>query len=106
MESSVGTSGASAEKDKGKKSGRTPRGKEDKDQMKYQFQGDPLHSKVTTDWKEITDTNIGQVDMDEFTQRVRVNPTTKNVRLIRQSGIAKAASFPPSLVAPELVMAC
>lgn len=74
--------------------------------MKHQFQGEPLHSKVTMDWKEITDTNIGHVNIDEFTQRVRVNPTTKNARLIRQSGIAKVAGFPPSLMAPELVMAC
>ena len=37
MESAAGTSGASAEKDKGKKSGRAARGKEDKDQMKFQF---------------------------------------------------------------------
>lgn len=59
MKLGAGTSGAAAEKDKGKKSGRTPWGKEDKDQMKYQFQGKPLHSKVSTDWKEITDTNIG-----------------------------------------------
>lgn len=105
MEPGAGPSGASTEKDKGKKSRRTPRGKEDKDQMKYQFQGEPLHSKVTTDWKEIMDTNIGQVDIDEFTQRVRLNPTKKNARLIRQSGIAKAIGFPLSLVVPELVMA-
>lgn len=74
--------------------------------MKFQFQGEPLQSKVSTDWREISDTNISQVDIDEFTQRVKVDPKTKNARLIRQSGIAKAAGFPPSLIAPELVMAC
>lgn len=58
------------------------------------------------DWKEITDTNIGQVDIDKFTQRVRIHPRTDNVRLIRQSGIIKAVGFPPSLIAPKLVMAC
>lgn len=48
MELGVGPSGATVEKDKGKKTGRDPHGKEDKDQMKYEFQGEPLHSKVTT----------------------------------------------------------
>lgn len=64
-----------------------------------------MHSKVVVEWKEITDTNIGHVDIDEFKQRVRINPTTKNARLIRQSGIAKAAGFILSLIATKLVMA-
>lgn len=76
-------SGAAVEKDKEKKVGKTPCGREDKDQSKYQFQGEPLHSKIITDWKEITDTNIGHVNIDEFKQRVRIHPKTKNARSIR-----------------------
>lgn len=68
MESGAGPSGAAEEKEKGKKNGKTPRGKEDKEQMKYQFHGDPLHSKVIIDWKEIIDTNIRHVNIDEFKQ--------------------------------------
>lgn len=64
MELGAGPSGAVVEKDKGKKLAKTPHGKEDKDQMKYQFQGEPLHSKIVTDWKEITNTNIGHIDID------------------------------------------
>lgn len=55
MESGAGTLGATAE-DKGKKIGKAPYGKEDKYQMKYQFQGELLRSIITTDWKEISDT--------------------------------------------------
>lgn len=106
MESSARPSGTATKKDKGKKLRKNPRGIKDKDQMKYQFQGEPLHSKVSTDWKEIVKTNIGHIDIDEFKKRVKINPTTKNARLIRQSRITKVVGFPPSLIAPELVRAC
>lgn len=49
--------------------------------------------------------NIRHIDIDEFKQRVRINPTTENSRKIRSSGLAKATSFPPTLVAPKLIMA-
>lgn len=74
--------------------------------MKYKFQGEPLNSKVTTDWREISDTNLGHIDIDEFKQRVWIKPTIENARKIRSSGLAKVFSFLPTLVAPELVMAC
>lgn len=74
--------------------------------MKYKFQGEPLNSKVTTYWKEISNTNIRHIDIDEFKERVEINPTMKNERHIRSSGLAKATSFPPALVSLKLVMAC
>lgn len=58
------------------------------------------------DWREIANTNISHINTDKFIQRVRVNATTKNERFIRQSGVAKAAGFPPSLVALDLVVGC
>lgn len=62
--------------------------------------------KVTTEWDIVIDTNIGQVDIDEFKQRVIVNPTIENAKKIKKSGLAKVVGFPLALVAPELVMAC
>lgn len=106
MELGAGPSGETTEKYKGNKIGRAPHGKEDKDRMKYQFQGELLHSKVIIDWKEITNTNIRHINIDEFKQRVRINPKTENARLIKCSKIAKATGFPPSLFTLELVMAC
>lgn len=73
--------------------------------MKYKFQGETLNFKVTTTWKEITNTNIGHVAIDKLKKRVWMNPTTENARNFRSSGLAKATSFPPTLIAPELVMA-
>lgn len=35
-----------------------------------------------------------------------MNPTTENAKKIRSSGLEKAVSFPPALVAPEPLMAC
>lgn len=106
MELATGPSEATAEKEKDKKAAKAPRGKEDKDQMKYKFQGEDLKSKVTTDRDKVSATNLGHTDIDELKQRVIVNPTTENTKKIRKSGLAKAAGFPPALMAPKLVMAC
>lgn len=106
MESSVGPSGVVVEKEKGKKIWKSPHGKEDKDQMKYQFQEEPLKTKVTSTWKEVTDTNIGHIDINEFKQRVWINPKIENAWIIRGSGIFKVAGFPPTPVSPKLLMAC
>lgn len=70
MELGAGPSEAEVEKEKGKKPTKAPRGEKDKDQMKYKFQGEPLNSKVTTDWRETSHTNLGHIDIDEFKQRV------------------------------------
>lgn len=35
-----------------------------------------------------------------------ISPTTKNVKKIRGSGLSKVASFPPMLIASELVIVC
>lgn len=48
MESGAGPLEVAMEKDKGKKTSKAPQGKENKDQMKNKFQGEPLNSKVTT----------------------------------------------------------
>lgn len=97
---------ASVEKEKGNKYSKALREKEDKEKMKYKFKGVEVTSKVTTEWDTVTDTNLGQIDLDESKQRVISNPTMENARRIRKSGLAKEASFPPALVALELVMAC
>lgn len=56
MELVMGPSGASAKKEKGKKTTKIPRGKEDKEKMKYQFQGVEIISRVAFDWDTILDT--------------------------------------------------
>lgn len=104
MESLARPSGASAKKEKKKKNAKASRGKEDKNQMKYKFWVE-ITSKVSTEWDTVTDTNLGQVDLDEFRQRLIANLTTKNAKRIRKSGLAKAVGFLPTLVAPKLVMA-
>lgn len=48
---------------------------------------------------------MGHVNINEFIQRVKVNLTTKNARLIRKIIIEKVVGFPPSLEALELIMA-
>lgn len=106
MESGGEPSEAIIKKDKGKKTGKVPRGEEDKDQMKYKFQGEPLKSKVTSAWNEITDTNIGHVNIDEFTHRVWINLTTEVALLVRSSGITKVVGFPLALITPKPIMAC
>lgn len=46
MEYVAGPSGKSIKKEKGKKPAKEPRGKEEKDQMKYQFHGVECTSKI------------------------------------------------------------
>lgn len=43
MESGARPLGVAVEKDKGKKTTQAPHGKYDKDQMKYNFQGEPIN---------------------------------------------------------------
>lgn len=62
--------------DKGKKPTRTPRGKEEKEKMKYQFHRVECTSKLTSTWDTIFDIDLQHVNKDEFKQRVMVNPTT------------------------------
>lgn len=68
MESAVGPMGASVKKEKGKKTAKAPNGKEDKDQMRYKFQGVEINMKVTTEWDTVSDTNLGHIDIDGFRQ--------------------------------------
>lgn len=83
MESAAGPWGAFVEKEIGKKTAKAPKGKEEKDQMKYKFHGTKITSKVTKEWDTVKNTNLGKINIDEFRQRVIANPTTEGAKKIR-----------------------
>lgn len=63
-------------------------------------------SKITSRSETISDTNFRHVSIDEFRERVMLNPKIDRALKIKRSDLAKAVGFPPALIALELVMAC
>lgn len=91
---------------KGKKTAKGTRGKEEKFKIKYEFHRVECSSKITSNWDKVTKTNLGHVSIDEFKQQVLVSPKIEEAWRVKRSIISKVPVFPPALISPELIFAC
>lgn len=74
--------------------------------IKYKFHEVELTSKIMSYWENISDTNLGQVNIDEFKAHVLIKPKDDMVRRIKKSAIAHLVGFPPALINPKLIHGC
>lgn len=77
--------------------------------MKFASKGAQLKSKAKSKWKNITNTDLGHVDMEEFKKRMYGHDghiPTPIARRMMQNGIVQAAGFPPAKECVELIVEC
>jgi hypothetical protein len=77
--------------------------------MKFASKGVQLESKIVSKWKNITDTNLGHVDFQEFKRRMygqkKPLPTHIACRMMRNR-IVQAVGFPSTVECAELMVEC
>lgn len=78
--------------------------------MKFQVDKDaPPESRMTSKWKNVSDTNLGHINPREFKKRMfglhNLVPTT-TTRKMMKSGIVHAVGFLPTTQCTELVAEC
>lgn len=78
--------------------------------MKFQVDKDaPPESRMTSKWKNVSNTNLGHINLREFKKRMfgldNLVPTTTAQKMMK-SGIVHAAGFLPTMQCTELVVEC
>lgn len=77
--------------------------------MKFASKGVQPESKIISKLKNITDTNFGHVDFQEFKRRMYGQDGPLPIPIARQimrNGIFQATGFPPTLECAELMIEC
>lgn len=78
--------------------------------MKFQVDKDaPPESRMNSKWKNISDTNLGHINLREFKKRMfgldNLVPTV-TARKMKKSGIVHVVGFLPTMQCTELVAEC
>ena len=77
--------------------------------IKHEMRGFYSESKIISKWVEIGDTSFGDLDLNDFNQRMfgyNDHHTTHLAMRIVSSGIVVVVGFPPSFQHLELIMKC
>ncbi|KAH9296633.1 hypothetical protein KI387_040221 [Taxus chinensis] len=73
--------------------------------MKYTFLGVSPQSCLTSDLGNIGDTDLRQIDLPKFWERLKAPNKNPWMQAIFNSGLSLATSFPASVQCPEFVLA-
>ncbi|KAH9323058.1 hypothetical protein KI387_017697, partial [Taxus chinensis] len=73
--------------------------------MKYKFKKVESSSYIDCNY-DIRDTELGNIDIEDFWSRVRSSSQTPWMKSIADSGLPLAAGFPMSAQCPEFILAC
>ncbi|KAH9310009.1 hypothetical protein KI387_037920, partial [Taxus chinensis] len=73
--------------------------------MKYKFKKPESPSYIDCN-HDIRDTKLGNIDMDDFWNRVKSSSQTPWMTALAKSGLPLAAGFPMSAQCPQFVLAC
>ncbi|KAH9296790.1 hypothetical protein KI387_028472, partial [Taxus chinensis] len=85
---------------------RNPMEKSNKSMLKYEFQGIIPPSSIKSAYDNITDTNLGHINVQQFCDRVKAEGKTIFSDRLYHSGLPQAAAFPVSVQCLKLVIAC
>lgn len=74
--------------------------------IKEDQKNDDLETKITSRWSNIGDTNLGNFNVKKFREAPYIGKPSPIAKRIIESGIIKAADFPPAIRCHELMIEC
>lgn len=73
--------------------------------IKEDSKGEVMESKIASFWGNVGDTNLDQINV-KFQGPLYTTKASRYSKMMIESGIVKAASFPPTMQCNELIVEC
>lgn len=76
------------------------------ERIKMEIKNKISESKITSIWSEVTDTNVGLWDYEEFKARIAVQNLPLLAKRTLELGLAHVVGFPSTMQCYKLVLKC